>query len=475
YMNFRQSDQRGIIYASPTSLNNAQGLQELLLDEKRERLYITNSGYNRIEIYDTLRQRFLDPVEVGQLPRSMAISLDGSTLYVGNTGGESITTVDLDTLTLSGKVDFPPIPRAGNQAPIQPVTMAMSLNGLQFVMSNGGLWRVVGTEATLRAANPVTPATIGGPQYMIGTPDGLSILTLAGNGIGYLYDSLSDSFTVARQLYDQAPQSYFGPLAAAPNGNYFVVSGLTLNSSLAIIGGSERPGATQFLPPTQPGQPPQQITVSAGQRNVAMAYPLDENRFVRLTTPVRQNTTTVTRDDVRPTFEIVDTRTGATSVAGIAPEYPVQSVFGANRVNVPSKQMALDSRGIAYTITLSGLSVVQLSMTGTSNKPAIASGVRGVVNSNDGTSSFRPGSFITVNGSNLALTATADSVPLPTVLGGTCVTFNDVALPLLQTAPGQISAVIPPDVRSGQNVVQVRSLSSAQQSDPILITVQKAQ
>lgn len=471
YMNYRQPDQRGLIYPIPTSLNTNQGLQELLLDEPRGRVYISNAGYNRVDVFDTKKQRFLPPVEIGQLPRSMAMSLDGYELYVGNTGGESIAIVDLETLTVSGKVDFPPIPRSGSQAAIQPVALSMGLSGLQFMMSNGSFWRVVGGQATVRLANAVTPTTITAPQYMVATPGGENILTIAGNGTGYLYDALADTYTVSRQIYDQTPQSYFGPLAAAPRGSYYVVSGLTLNSSLAVVAGSERPGATQFVPPTQPGQQPTQVTVSAGQRNVAMAYPLDENRFIRLTTPVRQNTTAQTRDDVRPTFEMVDTRSGAETLVGIAPDNPVQSVFGATRVNVPSKQLVVDSNGNAYAITLSGLSVVQLSISGTTGRPQITGGARGIVNSTDATPNFRPGSFITINGTNLASEAVAGDVPLPTVLGGSCVTFNDVAVPLLQTSTGQLSAVIPPEVRPGQNVVQVRSLASAQSSDPIVVTV----
>ena len=475
YMNYRQPDQRGIVFPRPVSLNNAQGLQELILDERRERVYITNAGFNRLEIFDTKIQRFLEPLQVGQLPRSMAMSLDGSTLYVGNTGGESIQIIDLDSMTMTGSVEFPPIPRAGNQNAVQPVAMAMGLSGLQFMMSNGTFWRVVRNQATPRLANSVTPVTIGAPQYMVATPGGEYILTLAGNGTAYLYDALADTYTATRLLYDQPPVSYFGPLTAAPNANFFVVSGMTLSSGLSRIGGSERPGATQLGPPVAPGQPPTQTIVSAGQRNVAAAFAIDENRFVRLTTPVRQNPTAVTRDDARPTLEMVDTRTGAESVVGVAPDNPVQPVFGNARANVPSRQLAVASNGTTYAITLSGLSVIPLTSTGTSNRPQITGGARGVVNSTDGTSAVRPGSFITINGTNLASAATAMDLPLPTLLGGSCVVFNDVAIPLLQTSSGQIAAQIPEDVRSGQNVVQVRSLMSAQSSDPIVVMVQRPQ
>ena len=69
----------------------------------------------------------------------------------------------------------------------------------------------------------------------------------------------------------------------------------------------------------------------------------------------------------------------------------------------------------------------------------------------------------------LASAATADVAPLPTVLGGSCVILNEVPLPLIQTAPGQI----PEDLRPGVNVVQVRSLMNAASSDPIVVAVQR--
>ena len=83
----------------------------------------------------------------------------------------------------------------------------------------------------------------------------------------------------------------------------------------------------------------------------------------------------------------------------------------------------------------------------------------------------RVGGFINVNGTNLASTVSASTVPAPTVLGGSCVLFNDVPLPLLKAAGGQIQAQIPANVNSGTNVVQVRSLANGTQSDPVVVTV----
>jgi len=482
YMNFRQNDQRGLIYPVPTTLAGNEGLQELLLDEVRRRVYITNSGYNRVEVFDIQRSRFIEPIEVGQLPHSMAMSLDKSTLYVGDSGGESISIVDLDTRRTVGRAEFPAIPRAGNQAVIRPLALGMAVSGLQFIMSNGGLWRLVGNTATPRPASSIispntTTTTLAGPaQYSFAaTPEGEYMVALAGNGNAYLYDALADSYTVGRTINQNPIQSYYGPAAGASKGAFFLVNGLILSPSLAVIGGAERPGQTQLGPPAAPGQPPTQTIVSAGQRHVAQVWPLNDREFLRLTLPVRTQITAATRDDSRPTLEIVDIRTGAESVVAIAPDNPPLVALGAQRVGVPARQMAVDRDGTAYMITLTGLAVVPLQRTGAQPRPAITAGTRGILNANNGSTVFTPGSFITVTGSNLATPATADQVPLPTVLGGSCVTLSDVPLPLLQTSTGQITAQIPDNLRPGQYVAQVRSLARAAQSDSVIITVTRPQ
>ena len=101
--------------------------------------------------------------------------------------------------------------------------MAMGLFGLQVVMSNGGLWKVSGNQATVRPADPVIQAAnnnsvtlAGGPNYsMIETPSHDYILTLSGNGLGFLYNSLADAYTAAGLLFPNPIQGYYGVLGAA--------------------------------------------------------------------------------------------------------------------------------------------------------------------------------------------------------------------------------------------------------------------
>ena len=485
YMNYRQSDQRGVIYPVPTTLNNNpggtggntagnEGLQDILLDEARGRVYITNSGYNRIEVFDIQKQHFIAPIPVGQMPHQMAMGTDGKTLYVGNTGGESISIVDLDLGKVVDGVIFPPVQRNGTANPIVPRSLAMGNFGLQFMMSNGSLWKVVGNQALPRPFDSVYTAALAGcPNCgMMATPDNNFIITLNGTGTAYVYDATADTYVTSRLLIPAPIQGYYGVLGAGPSGSYFLVDGLIVNPSLTTLGGSASPGATGITG-GGPGVGPPTITViNTGNRNIAIAAPLDATRFLWLTTPVRQNITTVTRDDSRTTLEVVNIKTGEVQLAGVVPENPVVNVFGTTRFNTLPHQMIVDSAGTtAYMITLSGLSVVSLAPIGGDTRPAIAAGARGIVNSSDGTPNIRPGSFITISGTNLAGAAAADTIPAPTVLGGSCVTFGDIAVPLLVTSKGQIQAQVPDNLPAGTHVVEVRSLATAQASDPITVTV----
>ncbi|MEO8593092.1 MAG: hypothetical protein ABI759_07215 [Candidatus Solibacter sp.] len=486
FMNYRQSDQRGVIYPVPTTQNNNpsgttgntsgnEGLQDILLDEARGLVYITNSGYNRIEVFDIKKQHFLNPIPAGQMPHQMALGGDGKTLYVGNTGGESISIIDLDLGRVVDSVAFPPVQRNGTANPIYPRSLAMGYFGLQFLMSNGTLWKVAGNQALPRAADPngIVPVSLTGcPNCgMVSTPGSDFILTLSGNGTAYVYDSTADAYVSTRLLIPAPIQGYYGVMGAGPAGSYFLVNGLIVNPSLTTIGGTATPGATGTTGGAA-GQPPVVSIINTGNRNVASEVPLDSKRFLRLTTPVRQNITTVTRDDARTTLEVVNLETGEDTLAGVVPENPVVNVFGTTRFNTNPRMMVVNSAGTtAYMITLSGLSVVSLTPTGTDTRPAITPGARGIVNSADGTPNFKPGSFITVSGAHLADVATADTLPPPTVLGGSCVTFGDIAVPLLVTSSGQIQAQVPDTLPAGTHVVEVRSLSTAQASDPVVVTV----
>jgi len=210
---------------------------------------------------------------------------------------------------------------------------------------------------------------------------------------------------------------------------------------------------------------------TGGHNTVAVA-PLDADTFLALMTPVRASVTATVTGESRPTLQMTNWTNGNQTLIGVIPENPVVDLFGNTRVNTASRQLVVDSaHTTAYAITLSGLTVIPLAPSGANTLPSIAA-TRGIVNSSDGTTTnIRPGSFITIAGKNLAGAAAANTIPPPTVLGGSCVTFGDVAIPLLSTSSTQILAQVPTNLRPGTQVVEVRSLANAQDSTPVTITV----
>ncbi len=479
YMNYRNPDQRGVIFPIPVTPNNSpnanlvtattsgvlgdQGIEDIVLDQARNRVYLSNAGYNRVEVFDTVNQIFLPAIPVGQLPHQMALSTDGNSLYVASAGGELIDVVDLTINKDVGHIAFPPIPRqaAGVTATLLfPQAMAVGNAGLEFVMSNGTQWKVVGGTAVPRPSDTLTKTgttnTFTTPVVMLAANDNSRILTLAGNGSAYVYDAATDAYIAAGSLFGGTIQSYYGPLSLGPSQSWYALGGLFTNPSLTILGGVANPSASTGAP-----------------RNIVATAPFDQSHFVRLSTPVRANINATTTTDARATLEMINISNGLAQQLAVVPDNPRFTVFGTTRYNLPARTMVIDNNNVAYIVTLAGLSVVPLTPGGVS-VPAIATNGRAIVSATDGSGNLKIGGVININGTNLASTAVAGQLPPPTVLGGSCVTFNDVALPLLQTSPGQIQAQLPPTVTPGTNVVQVRSLAMGQQSTSVTVTVQAA-
>jgi len=89
------------------------------------------------------------------------------------------------------------------------------------------------------------------------------------------------------------------------------------------------------------------------------------------------------------------------------------------------------------------------------------------------TDAISPGSLISVFGSNLAaITASAQTVPLPMSVADTSVTINGVAAPVLFESPGQINAQVPWELAAGPANVVVRTRGAS--SHPVNVTIQVA-
>jgi uncharacterized protein (TIGR03437 family) len=305
-------------------------------------------------------------------------------------------------------------------------------------------------------------ATIPAPRTIAATPNGEFMLLLAGNGNAYLYDALVDDYVASRQVAVAPIQGFFGPVSAGPRGQYFLVNNLVLNQSLTPIAGSagSDPGGI-------PGRP---IPTPTNTRPVAAVYAASGAVYAKFSQPIRANANAVVTDT--PMIELVNATTGVTTRTMPALEGPVSTVTGTARVNIDGRTMAVDAAlENAYVLTASGLGIVPLTVPAVTDRPQVPP--TGVVNVGNFTASAAPNGLVSIFGQNLGAAATAGTTPLPSTLGGTCVTINNSPIPLLMTSSGQINAQIPPELAAGRYSMLVRSIDKKISSQAVQVTVAK--
>jgi uncharacterized protein (TIGR03437 family) len=482
FQNNRDADARGQIFPVATNITAAEGLMDILPDYNRNRVYITNSGRNEVEVFDMSTQKFLAPIKAGQLPHNMALGTDGSTLYVANTGGESISMIDLTQGKITGTVQFPAVPLNAATSIITPQAMASTYAGPLVIMSDGSFWRIDGNQAVRHSLNQVVfgtnvttiPSGSGTSSFrtMASSSEGQYVIIFSGNGNAYLYDASIGDFTMGKQIFS-TQTGYLGPVAAGPRGAYYVVNGTLLNSSLTPIGnipGSSTSAGTGTTGGGLPGFGGTTATTTA-TRPISAAGVAGATSYAVFSNPVRTSSSSAASDP--GIIEILDTATGNVVRSTNALEGPASVVSGTSRVVVQGRTLALDSTGNnAYALTISGLSVIPLTPIPPTNRPALAQ--NGVVNVANYQPSVAPGSLVAIFGANLASAANTSTTPLPTVLGGTCVTLNNVAIPLIATTSGQVNGQIPTNLAAGRYPLVVRSISNQAASQiPAAVTVAK--
>jgi len=452
YQNNRNAEATGTIIPISVGVSPLEGLQDIVYDSTRQRLYISNSGMNRVEVFDIRQNRLLNPIKVGQLPHSMAMMPDATLLYVSNSGAESISIVDLDKLQTVGQVRFPPIPLSLIAPLATPAEIAASQLGPLFIMNTGGangaIWQVIGDTAFPRATSQVIgPKSILSPRSMVATPGGEFILLAGADGFAYLYDVTVDDFVQAKQIALPA-QGYIGPASAGPKGQYFVLNGNVLNQSLTPVA-------------RQP----------ATARPIAGVMAVNATTYARFTMPIRANLTTNPSD--AGMFELVDVNTGNTTRTVAALEGPLLQLTGTQRAAVNARTIAIDSTGTsAYALTTSGLSVFSLDpATAAANAPQVFP--KGAVNAASYQTPIAQNGLVSIFGKNLGDTVGASSLPLPSILGGVCVTLNNTPLPLFLSSPGQINAQIPPEMATGAFPLVVRAIGKNAASASQQLTISK--
>jgi uncharacterized protein (TIGR03437 family) len=275
-------------------------------------------------------------------------------------------------------------------------------------------------------------------------------MVVEGNGTVRLYDPIADTFVVTRTL---AVTALRGTASAAPDGSFYAVDNTIFNSVL-VSQGSLAPPPPVFGPP------------AAG--TLAFGVTVSGNSVIRVQeataqTPVqslqRYNLATLQPNlQVLLPERVMDIAPALIGLPNGTRQWPPRITaleLGVNnQTQLLPRGMVMDAANNAYLLTLSGLTVVSLT-SATGAAPSFSAA--GVINTASRTRQLSPGSLVTIQGNNLALSAMADGAPLPRSLGGICVTANEIPIPLISTSPTQIEAQLPNELPPGRITLTVRS------------------
>ncbi|MCU1358689.1 MAG: hypothetical protein JWM89_4107 [Acidimicrobiales bacterium] len=83
-------------------------LGQIVVDATGTYAYATNRSANEVEVLDIASHSLMAPIPVGSMPYGIDFSPDGKTLYVANSGGSTISVVDVATHDETKKITISP-------------------------------------------------------------------------------------------------------------------------------------------------------------------------------------------------------------------------------------------------------------------------------------------------------------------------------------------------------------------------------
>ncbi len=218
-------------------------LAEVVYDQSRQRLYTTDYGTNRVDVFDLTGLQFLAPITVGNSPLGLAITSDFTMLVAANSADSSISIVDLTGATATKTVSLANLSglpqQCGPPFPYAVTTTSTNLAVIAITCPNvtEGLFAVVnlttqaigcgnsqGCAAMMSAINPAISEYL----FLAATPDGTQVFI--SNGMVGLWNVTSDTF-ISQPLIPAG--SDIGVLtAAAADGTWFSSDFDIVNPSL---------------------------------------------------------------------------------------------------------------------------------------------------------------------------------------------------------------------------------------------------
>jgi YVTN family beta-propeller protein len=187
----------------------------MALSSNGQYLYVAFTGTNKLAVVNTADDQIINQIPVGNAPRQVVLSADGSTAYVSNEGGRPATTTDYTNQSDGTNIVSSPVTGAATTGTVsvvnlnsgqeteeipvglQPTALYQDGSTLFVANSNDDSMSVINEQTNSVAqtvtTNPVPGATVGSYANAISMPDPNHVLVSIGrdNAIAeYDYDGI---------------------------------------------------------------------------------------------------------------------------------------------------------------------------------------------------------------------------------------------------------------------------------------------
>ena len=535
-LNFRDVDQRGSIVPIDglgTDMLLDEARQRLYVANfLRDRVDVFSLAERRFLAPIAVGSQ---PMSMAQVSATTLVVANSGAEFISVVDLEAMQEVDRIMMAPVPLNATPQFPRSIAVSPSAILFTTMAIGQPGQAPGNGNVWQLsLATRNAFPRRNlgENVANSINGRNLLIAPANGSAIVLADASGTLRYYDPGADTFAITRA---GAIGGYRGTAAAAADGSYYVFDNTVFNSVLTQRGSIAPSGVTAAqaasLGVAAAGNMALRVQAATSQITVERLQLFDSSSLqqrdeVRLaeiamditpgstsaptaqvppgtviiimptptptpapgggTTPTPGGGTPVQPPETRPgaggetpiqqpgTGGIITggTTTTSTALPRIWPPASITRLFGAQgQTQLFRTGVVADSQNNVYMLTVSGLSVVSTTQA-SRTVPSFSSA--GVVNGASFKGPVAPGSIVSIFGANLGATESARQLPLPTMLGGVCVTANQTSVPLFYTSPTQINAQLPAELATGRVTLTVRSRDTARVSSSVAVQVNAA-
>ncbi|HEY1494415.1 MAG TPA: IPT/TIG domain-containing protein [Candidatus Solibacter sp.] len=381
------------------------------------------------------------------------------------TDGSAAITVATPGVTPSGIVRLPIATASPTVTSISPTSVPMGSAAITMTITGSGF--IPASQVVSLPNLPMTTSYVSFTQLTASVP--ASSLAAAGSyairvsSPGGFFSPIPVAFTV------QAPTpsvSKLAPTSAAAGGDNFTltVTGSSFTAN-AVVSFNSTPLTTTFVSATQlTAVVPATLIAAPGLASVTVT---NEGQAVSnassfsvtgpASTVVGLSPASATAGGSAFTLTVNGTGFSATSKVQWNSTALVTTFNSTTQLTAAVPANLIAAAGSA-SITVAGSggtsNAVAFPIAGTG--PNVTSA--GIVNAASNVPAIAPGALISIYGSNLgAANTSAPSIPLGTTLGGTTVTVNGSAIPLLFVSAGQVNAQLPYEIKPGTAKLTVKA------------------